>query len=667
MTWWQALPAVCTAAALLFIPGFILSRGLGAKAYSSLAFAPLASCGLIGVAGIIGGITGIPWSVWLLGGVTLLATAVGWGLHRLLRPRLAPMTISSEHKVLSWVTTPVVLLVSAMMVAKRLTSAMGSPDSFAQVYDNIFHLNAIRFIMETGNASTLTMGNMLTGNSGLSLYPSVWHSLAALTAELTSVNVFVAENALTIAVSALVWPFACIALVRGLLGPRIVPMAIAGVLSTSFWIFPYQTIQWGPLFPNTLAYSILPVAILTVAGLFGLTKERMANHFTLIAMLLVGIAAMFLTQPNGFSALLAFTLPMAVGLTIKTIRRAWRSDRRLRNLLVTVSWIVGVALVFVTIWTALLLGYDDWKPSRTFVEAVKDVLTGGLLGKNFTWLASLLAAVGFVTILMRRRGWWLLGCMTVAGFLYVVAAWAQPGSLRHVVTGSWYQDPYRLAALVPLFTIVLAATGADGVVSAIKRAVDWLTKGNQVWSRRLLISPSARSRAVGGLLVLTLVLTAFVPLALHANSKGMKMVTKKISQSWSYDPGWIVSSPEYELMSRLDEDVPADAVIAVDPFNGGSLAYAISGRKVTQFHLNPAPSKDLAEIAQGLDTATAGSEVCRLVTKENIHFVLDFGSFYMLDTPAAKKYPAFVEIRDSPTLKLVDQQDHAKLYEIVGC
>lgn len=667
MTWWQTLPAVCTAAALLFIPGYILSRGLGAKGFSSIAFAPLASCGLVGVAGIFGGFTGIPWSVWLLGGVTLLATAAGWGLHYLLRSRLAPVAVSTEPKILAWVTLPVVLLVSAMMVAKRLTSAMGTPDSFAQVYDNIFHLNAIRYIMETGNASTLTMGNMLSGNSGLNIYPSVWHSLAALTAELTSVNVFVAENSLTIAVSALVWPFACVALVRGVLGPRIVPMAVTGVLSASFWIFPYQTIQWGPLFPNTLAYSILPVAILTVAALFGLTKERMANHFTLTAMLLVGVAAMFLTQPNGFSALLAFTLPMAVGLAVKTIRLAWRSDRRLRHGVVAVVWIIGAAIVFVAMWTALLLGYDDWTPSRTFGEAIKDVLTGGLLGRNFTWLASVLAAAGLATILVRRRGWWLIGCMAVAGLLYVVAAWAEPGPLRHLITGSWYQDPYRLAALVPLFTIVLAATGADGAVSTIKRAVGRLTKENKAWFGRQLVSPSARNRAVGGIIVLALVLAAFVPLALQANHKGMKTVTKKISQSWSYDPGWIVSSPEYELMSRLDEDVPADAVIAVDPFNGGSLAYAISGRQVTQYHLNPAPGKDLALIAQGLDTAAAGSEICRLVTEENIHFVLDFGSFYMLDVPAAKKYPAFVEIRDSPTLKLIDQQDHAKLYEVVGC
>lgn len=261
----------------------------------------------------------------------------------------------------------------------------------------------------------------------------------------------------------------------------------------------------------------------------------------------------------------------------------------------------------------------------------------------------------------------MIGCMAIAGFLYVVAVWAQPGPLRHIVTGSWYQDPYRLAALVPLFTIVIAATGIDGIASSIVSGIKKVAPSSHSMSQRLLFAPTTRVRIMGGILVLALTVAVFVPLSLQANQKGMIWVTKKIKQSWSYEPGWIVSTPEFKLMARLDDDVPADAVIAVDPFNGGSLAYAISGRKVTEYHLGPGPNENLALIAQGLDTATRGSEICRLVDEENIHFVLDFGSFYMLNNDAAKRYPSFVEINNSPTLKLIDQQDHAKLYEVVGC
>ncbi|MFB9163325.1 DUF6541 family protein [Arthrobacter psychrochitiniphilus] len=667
MTWWQALPAICIAATLFFVPGFVLARGLGARGFFSTAMAPLASCGVIGVSGIIGGVTHISWSIWLVAGVTIACTAAGWFLRLLFRDKLLPVARSSGGPVLSWATVLLVLGTSAPMVAKKLLPAMGTPDSFAQVYDNIFHLNAIRYIIETGNASSLTLGNMSTGRSGISIYPSVWHSLSALVAQLASVNVFVAENAVTIAVTALVWPFACIALVRGVIGPKIIATVVAGILSTSFWVFPFQIIQWGPLFPNTLAYSILPIAVLLLASAFGLTRERMADPFTVVTLFAVSVAAMFLTQPNGFSAMLAFSVPMVLGLWIRTLIQSLRSENRTQNVLLTLAWGLAALVTFVIIWKALLLGYDDWKPSRSLGEAVKDVATGGLLGRNFTWLASMFAAVGLLVILIKRRGWWMIACMAVAGGLYVTAVWAPMGAFRHTITGSWYQDPYRLAALVPLFTIVLASVGADGLAIGVGSLLKRLALRFGGRAASLSQKPSAALQSIAGLLVLVLGLAVMVPLTLQTNQKGMKMITKKISQSWSYKPGWIVSSPEYILMSRLDSEVPPNAVIAVDPFNGGSLAYAISGRKVTQYHLNPSPSKDLLLVAQNLATASHGSETCKLANELNIRFVLDFGSFYMLDVPAAKKYPGFVEIQNAPALKLIDQQDHAKLYEVVGC
>lgn len=659
MTWWQALPAVLTAIALLFIPGFALSRALGAKGFTSVALAPLASCGLVGVAGILGGILGIPWSVWLLIGVAIAAVATACLLYRFLRPRMAPVPASSASPILTWISVPVVVAVAAIIVAKRLLPAMGTPDSFAQVYDNIFHLNAIRYVLETGNASTLNLGNMLTSSSGINVYPSVWHSLAALIAQITDVNVFVAENALTLAVTAVLWPFACIALARTAVGPRIVPTVVSGVLAVGFWVFPYQTIQWGPLLPNTLSYSLLPLAVMVVAALFGLSRERIANHFTLSTMLAVGSAALLLTQPNGFSALLAFSVPIAAAFLIGAIRRALQSEEKTKRLLLIALWVLAATIVFVVVWQSMLLGYDDWKPSRKFLQSIKDVATGGLLGKNFTWLASMLAAAGLATIFIRRKGGWIIGAMAVAGVLYVAASWAQPGPFRHILTGSWYQDPYRLAALVPLFTIVLAAMGADGIASLVIRLTKRVSKNLRPFAPNI--------SAAGGIVILALLLTAFVPLSLQANHKGLDVVTEKISKSWSFNPGWVVSLPEYELMKRLDDHVPADAVIGVDPFNGGSLAYAVSGRKVSQYHLNPPPSKELLDVATNIDSAAKGSETCTLADKLGIDYILDFGSFYMLDVKAAKIYPAFVEVRDENTLKLVDQQDHAKLYKIVGC
>ncbi|WP_371130798.1 DUF6541 family protein [Arthrobacter sp. SDTb3-6] len=667
MTWWQAVPAICTAAALLFVPGYILARGLGARGFGGAAMAPLASCGLVGVAGILGGLAHISWSVWLLAGFTIACTAAAWVLRRIAYRKATPLRETKGPVWLNWIVMVASLAIAAKVITGRLLPAMGGPDSFGQVFDNIFHLNAIKYILETGNASTLNLGNLASGGHGVSLYPSVWHSIAALVAQLASVNVFVAENTLTVAVAALLWPFACICLVRGILGPRVLPTVVAGILSAGFWIFPYQLLQWGPLFPNTLSYSILPLALLVVAGLCGRLREPVADTFTLSMMLLVGIAALFLTQPNGFSALLAFSVPILAGSWLRVFAAGIRARKGTRYALFTVLWGLAAIVALLVIWTALVLGFDTWKPSRSLPTAVKDVLTGGLLGGRFTWLASLLAAAGLLVILAKRRGWWMIGSMAVAGGLYVVAAYLPTGPVRQFLIGSWYQDPYRLAGLVPLFTIVLACVGVDGAASALTAAIRWLAARTSHRFQEALVHPATTVRAAGGLLALVVVASVLVPLSMQANHKGLDEVSAKIRTSWSWTPGWVVSADEYKLMQRLDKDVPADAVIGVDPFNGGSLAYAVSGRKVSQYHLTPAPSASVSLVAKDLATAAPGSATCRAAAKANIRYVLDFGSFYMLQFPQARMYPSFVNIKDSSTLKLVDQQGAAKLYKVVGC
>lgn len=667
MAWWQMVPAVCIAAALLFAPGFLLARGLGAKGIASLAFSPLASAGLIGVSGIVGGLLHLQWSVWVVAAVTVVCTVGGASILILVRKKLSPVPPSKSSAWLNWIVVLSVLAAASLMTVKYLLPAMGTPDSFGQVYDNIFHLNAIRFILETGNASTLNLGNMTTGGTGIGIYPSVWHSTAALIVQLCGVNVFIAENILTIVTCALIWPFACMVLVRGIVGPKLLPTVAAGVLSTTFWVFPYQTIQWGPLLPNTLSYSILPTVLLIVVALFGMTREKIADFYTLGMLLLVGITALFLIQPNGFSALVAFSIPLAAGCWLRAFRTAVKPPRKNASIIAVVIFGVIALVILGIVWKSLLLNYNDWKPSRSFIGALHDVLTGGLLGREATMLASIVAAVGVITILVRRKGWWIIGCFAIAGGLYMTAAWAPVGPFRHFLTGSWYQDPYRLAALVPLFTIVLASIGFGGVGDFISLTARKLATKGPAWLNATLNKPSNFKKSLGAIVALALSIGILVPVSIYTNSAGMAYVTKKISQSWSFNPGWVVSSPEYILMSRLDETVPADAVIAVDPFNGGSLAYAVSGRKVSEYHLSGGPKGELSIVAKDLATATAGSEVCQLANKLNIQFILDFGSFYMLDTKAAKSYPGFVEIGPNTTLKLIDQEAQAKLYEVVAC
>ena len=330
--------------------------------------------------------------------------------------------------------------------------------------------------------------------------------------------------------SALLWPFACIMLVRGIVGPRVLPLVVAGALSGGFWMFPFQLLQWGPLYPNTLAYSLLPLALLILVGLFRAGRERFLDDVSLWSFLAIAVAALFLSQPNGVTALLAFSVPLIAAAWFSQMRARIRSTAGNRAIGLTVLWGLAAATAFLIVWQALLLSFDSWQPSRTLEQAMGDVATGTLLGGGDTMVASVAALVGIITIIWRRRGGWIIACALIAAALYVVAVVMYQGRFRHFTIGSWYQDPYRLAALVPLFMIVLASVGADGLVSAVR---GWLRRiGAKRGAGRRLGLPEFRGSgslyAVAAAAILALVLSTLVD---RVHSPGLTAVSTKISNN----------------------------------------------------------------------------------------------------------------------------------------
>ncbi|WP_144671010.1 DUF6541 family protein [Arthrobacter sp. U41] len=668
MNWWQAFPAIAVAALLLFLPGLILARALGTKGFASAAMAPLASCGLIGLAGVVGGLLRLDWGILSYVLVTAVCTGLALLLRRFFRGRVAAVAPASAAPVAQWAAILGGMAAGSYLIVSRLWPAIGKPGNFAQVYDNVFHLNAVRYILETGNASSLTLGRMLNPDAGIAIYPSVWHSLAALVSQLTSNDVIVSQNAVIVAVSVILWPFACIMLVRGIVGPRVLPLVFAGALSGGFWMFPLQLLQWGPLYPNTLAYSLLPLALLVLVGLFNAGRERFMDNVSLWSFLLIAVAALFLSQPNGVTALLAFSVPLIAAAWFNQLRARIRAKAGARAIAFVVLWGFAAAAAFLVVWQSLLLSFDNWKPSRTLAQAVEDVATGTLLGGSATTVASVAALLGIITIILRRRGGWMIACALIAAALYIVAVFMYQGRFRHFTTGSWYQDPYRLAALVPLFTIVLASVGADGLVSAVR---GWLGRmaERRPAGRRLGLPQFRGSGSLYAVAAAAILALAFHTLVGRVHDPGLTAVSTKITETYSYVPGWAVSNDEFALMSRLGSTVPEDAVIGVNPFNGGALAYAISGRHVTQYHLAPAPDAELRKIAKDITTAQAGSETCQLAGKDQVRYILDFGRFYMLNFPEAGSYPAFVDVAtaEGAKVELVDQQGAAKLYRVTAC
>ncbi|MFC8410540.1 DUF6541 family protein [Arthrobacter sp. NPDC057259] len=657
MSWTAATLPILVAIGLLVAPGLAIAWCLGMRNFSGLALAPVFSTSVVGVFGILGGWADIPWSVGLYLAGTLSVAFVALVVVRFFHiSRPAPKSVIKDRR--SWV--PLILAVSAgaIIIAWRLMQLFQTPENVSQRFDNVFHLNAIRFILDSGNASTLNLGSM-SGATGLAaLYPAAWHSFVALVSQLTNTSIPVAVNAFNIAFSAIAWPLGCIMLVRQVAGTRPVAVLAAGILSAAQLSFPALLLVWGPLYPNALSVALLPAVIAAVASLASVDtvgRHSAATWCIAIALALPGLAT---AHTSSLNALIAFTLPILVLSLIAKFRRLhrirsdWQPFARLGVLAAAVTTLLGL------IWIKVRPDfYDNWGPHQTEGGAVGEALTSAPMGTSVAWTVTVLMGVGFVSAWSRPKWRWVPLSYLITVTLYVVDASMPRGAARAFLTGVWYQDTYRLAAFLPLFTTLLAAFGAIVIEQRIR---SWALAGHA--------NPTFYWRVHSPMARIALYVVFIVALAAATQYGALRQYVSDNKVYYSLDASSpMLTTDENKLLRRISTSVPPDAVIADNPWNGSSLAYAIADRKVLIHHLFSALSPGQEVIARELGTNASDDVVCPAVKANNVKFVLDFGDNYLAVNGSSNNFPGVTNVKESTRLQLVDSEGAAKLYRVVGC
>jgi hypothetical protein len=138
--------------------------------------------------------------------------------------------------------------------------SVSAPWMVTNNYDTAFHLNATEHIIHVGRASSFTLRGQIMG-AGLNFYPAAWHTLAAIVATLTGIEMMPAFYALMFIVCAVVWPLSLVYLTRKVFGPNTMRELIVFALSMMFCGIPYLMIDWGSLYPTLLSYCIAPLVL----------------------------------------------------------------------------------------------------------------------------------------------------------------------------------------------------------------------------------------------------------------------------------------------------------------------------------------------------------------------------------------------------------------------
>ena len=175
---------------LLIAPGAIVARITQLTWPVAVAVGPALTYGVVALAIIPFGALGIPWNGWTaliaLAAVCLLMT----GLQLLLgRYHDSEAKTQGTRGLTGWpaLTVAAGVLLGALLIMWAAYRGLVHWQSIPSTWDAVWHANEVRFVLDTGQASSTHMGELRNVETHQPLYyPSVFHALTAVFCQLTA-------------------------------------------------------------------------------------------------------------------------------------------------------------------------------------------------------------------------------------------------------------------------------------------------------------------------------------------------------------------------------------------------------------------------------------------------------------------------------------------------
>ena len=646
MSWAETLPAFVVAVLVVFGPGLAWGAALGLRRLTLLALAGPFSVTAVVVSAEVAALSGVDWSLLPVLAVTVAVTAALWLLRRTFG-QLIHGSGDEAEPLARWSPILVAWAVAAVPVAAWMVWMFGVPENIAQSHDNIFHLNALRYITETGNSSSLTLGYL--GSREGTFYPAAWHAVVSLIIATAGIPLTAAINVANLVLITGIWSLGCLFLVSRLTGERTLPLLVAAVLSTAYSSFPYLLLEFGVVYPFMLSIAILPAALGLVIQLIGAGTPAPLRWFGSLLLLLGLLPGLLLAHPSSLLGLLALAAPAILAVAY----RRFRSGGGRRRLVVAAGAVAFVVLSAV-LWMTVRPGRSpNWDQMGDAGGAVSEVVFHGPLGRPVALLAVILTSVGAAVVLYLRRHRWVIVMYLVAGTLFVVGSWQEAPTLRWIVAGVWYNDYFRISAMLAPAGLLVASIGGVALAGSLIQAAQ------RIRSTRNTPEPAWFKPSITAVMVV--IGLAVAPL--FAVQRGVSEAAFHYRYT---EDSRLLTSDELALLQRLPTFVPPDAVVAGDPLTGASLSYAFAGREsLLPYGTNPA-TDDAKLIFDRLDTMRQDPAVCAAVRDTNTAFVLDFG-IDSVHGGNARVFSGLSDLSPSAGFALVDREGEAALYRIVGC
>ncbi|WP_460800597.1 DUF6541 family protein [Microbacterium sp. GXF6406] len=629
--WAEQAPALIVALAVLILPGLPAAFAFRLRGVLRLGLAVALSTAIVAVATVLAPLIGLAWS-WVPIAITaIIVTGIAFSV-RFLGGRDEGIPAQGSRSWPVWTTT----IVAGVLWAIVLVLGIVDPAHPSQLFDALFHLNAVEFIEQTGDASPLHM-TMVVPGAASSLYPTLWHAIVSLVVPAAGGSIVAATNVVTIAAIGLLWPVSLVSFTTVLFPKQPKAAAWAPLVAFGFSVFPLGFLNWGVLYPNLLGTLLLPLFLALVI----LAAEPRIPSRERILRVLAAFAAVAATAAAHPSALLA-------GLALLVPYALWRIKRlaaQLSPAKQTLTWgltAVGL-LAFAVIWYKMNVTTNEWLPSMTFGQAAGEALFLSPVGRATGFLLGPLAMIGMVYVVRARR-WWILAMYAVSVGFFLVSAWLPALGIRSFFVGVWYDDTTRVGALLAILGLPLAALGAAMVAGWIQ----------SLWSRK------RSSRVIS--MVMCVVVAALGSTHLVAMLNDLRFM-RNVSFRFSVDSQGL-SPEEAELFGRMEEILNEDALVIGDPLTGAGLLYAYTGHDVVFPHVNGRYGEDAALLAREL--SVGGYAMCDAIGRLGVTHAVDLGDRVLFENHYST-YSGLHGLDTSTVLMEIERVGEATLYEVTGC
>ena len=474
---------VLVACALLVIPGATIARTAQLTWPIAIAVGPALTYGAVALAILPLGAVGIPWNLLtavltLLVVVALVAVFQVAVRRRLDRapdtpPRGAPITIGPALVV------AVGTVLGAAFIMFAAIRGLPQWQSIPSTWDSVWHANAIKFIVETGQASPTHMGELRNVETHAALYyPSAFHALAAMQCELVGAPATIAYTLNSLAASVWLFPVSAAALTWHLLRSRNVGQwqtagsaAAAAALSASFTSVPYVEFDTASM-PNLAAYGLaVPTMVLIVSSL------RHRERIPLAVLALLGVFSVHITG-GVVTVLFVVMWWLFEGL--------WRPVRGRVADFVSLAAVAAPAVLLLlpqfvgVLQQAEIIAGHEFDTHEGKKKALFDAVAQHTRHLNDYPIQNaliLLAAIGFVILLVRRI-WWPAAIWLV--LVYSIVHSSAPfggviGKVSALFTDLFYSDPRRLSGVVTLLLAPMAGIALFTLTTAALAGLSRLT------------------------------------------------------------------------------------------------------------------------------------------------------------------------------------------------